>query len=152
MTIARAPQDPAAQLQWLVDRAEISELLIEFARALDERDWAAYADTYTEDGLLDIAPHIRHAGREGKAEFVAASLSGYPGGTHHLSTNHAIRIDGDSATTRSYLLAAHVLDTPDRHADGAGWYDCELRRTPAGWRFATVRLTVRYTSGEPITH
>ena len=28
--------DSAEQLQWLVDRAQISDLLIEFARALDE--------------------------------------------------------------------------------------------------------------------
>jgi hypothetical protein len=30
------PTDPAAQLQWLVDRAQISDLLVEFARTLDE--------------------------------------------------------------------------------------------------------------------
>ncbi len=37
-------------------------------------------------------------------------------------------------------------------SDGAGWYDCQLRRTHDGWRFAKVSLTMLYTSGEPITH
>jgi hypothetical protein len=69
---------------------------------------------------------------------VAGSLGRYTG-THHLSTNHAIILDSDEATTRSYLLAAHVLteSDPARHADGAGWYRCRLRRTPDGWRFTT---------------
>ncbi len=147
------PTDPTAQLQWLVDRAAISDLLVDFARALDDRDWAGYAANYAEDGVLAISPTIAHAGRPGMAEFVAAGLGRYAG-THHLSANHAITVDGDTATSRSYLVAAHVLDAGDlsRHADGAGWYRCRLRRTPEGWRFAHVTLEVRYLSGEPILH
>lgn len=152
MIPTRAPADVAGQVQWLVDRAEIGDLMIEFARALDERDWDGYAATYAPDGVLDIAPTVQHAGTEGMAAFVAGSLSGYPGGTHHLNTNHAISVDGDTARARAYLLAVHVLDDMSKHADGAGWYDYELRRTPAGWRFTHVRLTIRYVSGEPITH
>lgn len=151
MSLPAAPSDPTAQLAWLVDRALISDLLIEFARALDERDWDAYAATYAVDGELAISPTIAHHGRDGMAEFVAGSLSSYPGGTHHLSTNHAITIDGDHATTRSYLVAAHIFEPP-RHADGAGWYDCTLVRTDEGWRLTKVTLTIRYVSGEPITH
>lgn len=153
MPAPNPPTDPAAQLQWLVDRAAISDLLVDFARALDDQDWEGYAANYTEDGVLDIAPTIRHAGRAGLAEFVAGSLGRYAG-THHVSTNHRIEIDGDTAITRSYLIAAHVFDAdhPERHADGAGWYLCRLRRTPEGWRFAHVTLVVRYVSGEPIPH
>lgn len=36
---------------------------------------------------------------------------------------------------------------PARHGDAGGWYDCSLRRTPAGWRLTKVRLTVAWTSG-----
>lgn len=149
--MTRAPTDPASQLRWLVDRALIGDLLVEFARALDDRDWDAYAETYAEDGELAVSPTVAHTGREGLADFVAASLSGYPGGTHHISANHAIHVDGDTATTRSYLLGAHIYE-PDRQAVGAGWYDCRLRRTVDGWRFERVGLTVRYVSGEPIAH
>jgi ketosteroid isomerase-like protein len=147
------PSDPVEQLQWLVDRAAISDLLVDFARALDDQDWQGYAANYATDGVLEIGPTISHHGRAGMDEFVAGSLGRYAG-THHLSSNHAIDIDGDTANTRSYLLAAHVLDAddPSRHADGAGWYRCALRRTPEGWRFTHVTLEIRYLSGEPITH
>ena len=153
MPPANPPAEPAAQLQWLVDRAAISDLLTDYARALDDKDWEGYAANYADDGVLAISPTIAHTGRAGLAEFVAVSLGRYAG-THHISTNHAITIDGDSATTRSYLLAAHVLEAenPFRHADGAGWYRCKLRRTPDGWRFAHVTLEIRYLSGEPVLH
>ena len=34
----KVPTDPVAQVQWLIDQALISDLLVEFARTLDERD------------------------------------------------------------------------------------------------------------------
>ncbi len=66
------PADPTKQLQWLIDRAAISDLLIDFARALDDKDWAGYAANYTDDGVLAISPTIEHHGKDGLAEFVAA--------------------------------------------------------------------------------
>lgn len=145
------PAEPGAQLQWLVDRAAISDLLVDFARALDDKDWDGYAANYTDDGELAITPTVAHTGRAGMSEFVGNSLGKFAG-THHISSNHAVTIDGDSATTRSYLIAAHLLDArdPGRHADAAGWYRCRLRRTAEGWRFAHVALEIRYLSGEPL--
>jgi uncharacterized protein (TIGR02246 family) len=153
MPPSNPPTDSSHQLQWLVDRAAISDLIVDFARSLDDQDWAGYAANYAEDGVLAVAPTITHTGRDGLAEFVAGSLGRYAG-THHLSSNHAIDVDGDTATARSYLVAAHVFDAaePHRHADGAGWYRYRLRRTAEGWRFTHVSLEIRYVSGEPIRH
>jgi len=153
MPAANPPSTPSEQLQWLVDRAAISDVLVDFARAVDEQDWDGYAANYAPDGVLAISPTIRHSGREGMAQFVGGNLGRYAG-THHISSNHAITIDGARATTRSYLIAAHIFDaaTPYRHADGAGWYNCELRRTDEGWRLTLVTLEIRYVSGEPLLH
>lgn len=150
---SRPPSDPADQLQWLVDRAAISDLLIEFARTLDDREWQNYAANYAPDGTLSFNGHLAHQGREGLAAFVEAGLGQYAG-THHVSANHAITIEGDVATTRSYLIAGHVFNEsePHRHADGAGWYRCKLRRTDSGWQFTEVLVEIKYLSGEPITH
>lgn len=141
-------------MRWLVDRAQISDLLVEFARALDERDWDAYASTYTEDGVLDIAGAARFEGRTAIRTATAGErgLGGYTG-TWHGSSNHAISIDGDTATTRSYLLGVHLRsdDTFD-HADGSGWYDCTLRRCAEGWRFTEVRITEVWHAGAPLSH
>ena len=151
MPARNPPTDPSAQLQWLIDRAAISDLLIDFARALDDRDWEGYANNYAEDGVLALLPTVNYTGRAGMAEFVEGSLGKFAW-THHISSNHAIDLDGDTATTRSYLIAAHVLDAsdPSVHGDVAGWYNCDVRRTEEGWRFARVSLNVRYSSGKPL--
>ncbi len=146
--------DLAASVAWLVDRAHISDLLVEFARALDDRDWDAYAATYAPDGAFCIGDTVRIEGPEQiKAMTSGARGPGGYAGTWHLSANHAITIDGDTARTRSYLLGVHMLggDTT-HHADGAGWYDCTLRRTDDGWRFTEVRIHEVWHAGEPLPH
>ena len=55
------PSDPAAQLQWLVDRAAIAELFFAFGRAIDEQNQPAYAETFTDDGVLTL-PHCHFEG------------------------------------------------------------------------------------------
>jgi hypothetical protein len=145
--------DPAAQLQWLVDRAHIGDLLVEFARTLDERDWDANTALYLPDGVFSAGAAFTLRGHAELARTgTDAGLARYRG-TWHLSANHAIEIDGDTARTRSYMIGVHLLDGDTfRHADGAGWYDCTLCRTPDGWRFKTVRIHEVWHAGEPLPH
>ena len=147
------------QVQWLVDRTLISELLCSFARALDTRDFATYASNYAEDGVLELPqPPTADGGGGGKLilrraemlEKVPRSLAKYSA-THHISSNHQIVIDGDHATSRSYLQAVHVGATPLEHWDAGGWYDCSYRRTDAGWKFVSVKLTAVWLTGNPTT-
>ena len=150
--LSAPPKGSGLQLQWLVDRAQISDLLVAMARALDERDGAAYAALFAEDGVLVLGEmHIR--GREALAAGVAQNLGGY-GAVWHLSSNHAIVIDGDRARTRSYVLGAHRHgDELAQHADMAGWYDATMVRLAEGWRLTSVSASVLWTSGTgPLPH
>jgi ketosteroid isomerase-like protein len=130
----------AEQLQWLVDRAQISDLLLSFAHSVDAHDHAQYTANFTDDAVLELP----FGCFEGRATIAAMDQPVAEMATHHISANHAIDIDGDTARTRSYLIATHVFDrgNPRDHAQAGGWYDCELRRTAAGWRFARVRLSI----------
>lgn len=140
----------ADQLQWLIDRAAISDLLIDFARCLDVRDWDGYVANFADDGILEL-PFGTFTGR---AEIAATATHGLDAfdATQHVSTNHTISIDGDAAESRSYLLVAHVpvAGDPGRHGDAGGWYDCTYRREAGGWRFTQVRLSVVWTSGSDL--
>lgn len=143
----------AAKVQWLVDRAEISDLLFSFARSLDSKDAAAYAANYAEDGVLEL-PDPTTGGyvtvpRERMTEFVEKGLANSYAATHHMSTNHQITVSGDTASSRSYLQAVHVRESPFDHWDAGGWYDCSYRRTPRGWKFTHVRLTTVWMAGQP---
>ncbi len=143
-----------AQLRWLVARSQISDLLVEFARSLDERDWDANTALYVPDGVFTAGPLRLEGHAQLRRTGTAEGLGRYPS-TWHLSANHAIAlsVDGDTARTRSYLLGVHLIG-PDtfRHADGAGWYDCTLIRTPQGWRFVTVEVHEVWHAGEPLPH
>jgi uncharacterized protein (TIGR02246 family) len=129
------------------DEDEIRELMLTFGRALDERDWDAYANTFAADGTFEIMGQ-RRVGRAEIAAGPARDLTQFDR-TQHYSTNHRVELDGDRATASHYLLAVHVPDAerPNEHADVGGRYLCECRRTSDGWRFSEVRLEVWWTRG-----
>jgi uncharacterized protein (TIGR02246 family) len=138
-----------ARLQRLLDEAEIRDLLLAFAHGLDDKDWAAYAGTFTEDGVFEILGQRR----VGRAEIAAGpqrDLTRFDR-TQHFSTNHVIAIDGDTASARSYLLGVHIPDAhqPEVHTDIGGCYHCTCRRTDEGWRFSHVRIEVWWNAGTP---
>ena len=134
-------------LDRLLDRAAISDLLVEFARRLDAGQWDRYAETFAPDGVFEL-PWSRRVGRQEIAAAAEGDLAAFDA-VMHYSSNHAIEIDGDVARTRSYLVGVHIPDAsePATHADAGGWYDCELRRTEEGWRFTNVKVTVAWRGG-----
>lgn len=136
-----------ARLQKLLDKQEIGELLFAFTGALDDKDWTAYGETFVPDGTFTIMGQTRH-GREAITAGPARDLERYAR-LQHFSANHRIRVDGDEAQATHYLIGVHVPDgaQPAQHADIGGRYDCRCVRTPEGWRFADVVLTVLWTAG-----
>jgi ketosteroid isomerase-like protein len=148
-------ESAAETIRWLVDRAQISELLYGFAGALDTKDAASYVDNYAEGGILELPDPTSSVGgvvtvsRDDMMEFVQKGLMEAYSGTHHISTNHQITVTGDTAVSRSYLHAVHVRESPFDHWDAGGWYDCSYARTPEGWKFTRVRLTVVWLAGDP---
>ncbi|QNK80750.1 nuclear transport factor 2 family protein [Nakamurella sp. PAMC28650] len=148
-----APTDPVDQLAWLVDRARISDLLVEFARTLDDRDWQGNTALYMPDGIFMVGDVLRLQGHAQLAMTGSERGLAQYHGTWHASSNHAIQIDGDTARTRSYLIGVHLLaGGTTHHADGGGWYDCTLQRTADGWRFTTVRLHEVWHAGQALPH
>jgi hypothetical protein len=153
----------AKQVAYLMDRTAISDLLIAFARAIDTKDWNGYANLYTEDGIVEIPVKrpdgtlVRHVGRKGLAEFVAGDAK-RPGlgrfvYTHHISSNHQIRIDGETAETTSYAQCIHrISDNPSDVWELGGWYNCSLRKTAGQWKFAKVHLDMVWEHGKPAAH
>lgn len=141
------------KVQWLVDRALISDLLLSFATALDTRDFEAYVNNFAEEGTLELPDpsNEKGAGVLVHREQLMTTLQGLKkfSATHHISTNHQIIIHGDTASSRSYLQAVHVGRSPFDHWDAGGWYDCEYRRSVEGWKFTTVKLTEVWLSGDP---
>lgn len=149
MTLPVAPTEPEKLLRWLADRAAISDLIVEYARSADARDWDAFRSIWVEDAHFEV-PGFALDGRDA----IVAAASGPQGlpdweATHHMTANHQIHVDGDTATAIAYITAIHVRDAsqPQEHGDGGGWYSCEFRREPEGWRYASSVLTVVWIVG-----
>ncbi len=144
-----SPSSPQDQLAWLVDRAQISDALIAYARCADTADWKGIEGLFTEDGLVTtpLGPPFR--GRDFGA--MSGPFMARFAGTHHMSSNHAIDIDGDRATSHSYLQAVHLTreNDPSAHADIGGWYEHTFVRQDDTWRIAAMKLSFVWTAGEP---
>lgn len=145
MALPAIPADPASQLRWLVDRAAISDLFDEYARCVDAKDWQGFAALFIARGSLEVAG-VR---LEGERIVTAGDIVADYDRTHHVTTNHAIEINGDRATARARVIATHVRDgqAPTVHGDMGGEYACSMQRTRDGWRFVHVRAGTVWMNG-----
>ncbi|WP_375387583.1 nuclear transport factor 2 family protein [uncultured Amnibacterium sp.] len=146
MPATNPPTDPAAALQWLVDREAIRNLIVDFAMRLDDQDTDAYLENFVEDAIV-VLPHGRVSGR--------AALAGMPKPPPDWTAQHlfgaiAIELDGDRATTRAYLAATHVFGEITENAHAGGWYEHVVVRTPDGWRFKELTLTILWETKRPM--
>lgn len=137
-----------AEVQRLIDREEIIDLITSFSRAIDTKDQPRYAATFAEDGELQT-PFGTRVGRTAIAE-----MKGPPPGTHAHHHLGQVELDlrGDEASAMTYVIATHVFDADDltQKAHSGGWYEQELVRTPDGWRFSKVRLVIRWEDERPM--
>ncbi|MEU3398033.1 nuclear transport factor 2 family protein [Streptomyces filamentosus] len=144
-----------ARLLEVTDRLEIRELFDRYVVALDtvcERgygdDW--FRSVFTEDAQF-VFPIGTHRGVRGFAAFQREARSWWEG-THHVSANHLVELDGDRATLRAHQLATHVHGPggPEEHFRVGGHSEVRAVRTAAGWRFHRLVFRIAWTSGEPL--
>jgi hypothetical protein len=139
------------RLRELTDRAEVSELCDRYVLHLDKDrdndDWLA--SVFTEDAHL-IFPMGEYKGLDGLAAFQRMARDTFSR-THHLSSNHVIRLDGDRAEVRAHLMAVHVREgaEPGTHFDIGGHYEAAAVRTPAGWRLRRFVFDLVWHAGQP---
>jgi uncharacterized protein (TIGR02246 family) len=133
-----------ATLAWMVDRAQILELTARYNRCFDDGDPEGYADTFTEDGVMEVAGGPKTTGRAALAEMVRRT----PYGIVHVTVDPIVEVDGDCAVQNVTLLVV-ARPAPDAPADKrssrlqrSGRYRDELVRTPDGWRFARRTATL----------
>lgn len=122
------------------DRLEIQQLLVDYSSAIDQRRFDDLDHVFTADAYIDYRPMGGIDGRYPQVKaWLAEVLPNFPAYAH-LIGNFDIRLDGDTASSRTLCLNPMLLG-----ADAAGeqqllfcglWYDDEFVRTPDGWRMA----------------
>lgn len=114
-------------------------------------DFATYASTFAEDGVLDWARGTavgRDAIRE-EAEVLWQLFSGLEAGEaattapvrrHHIA-NQVLDIDGDTATGRAYWYEFDLEPTARQpYVIAYGHYEDELRKVDGKWLFTRRKI------------
>lgn len=126
----------AAAAQELQDQAAVEALNVRYARAFDlnERNGAAWADTFTADGVFVVGgeEHVGHgaliAFQQGLVETGRR--------TRHVMSNIEMTRRGDAATASAYLTLYTPADTAGGEVKvSTSRYKDELVLTEAGWKF-----------------
>jgi ketosteroid isomerase-like protein len=139
-----------SDFQAIADRVEIEALRGEFTDAAMMGDYDRAASLFTPDGALRM-PNIpaELVGREQ----IRAWGERVPNFVEFLIQNThpgIIRLDGDSATGRTYMSEIGRLLNGTAELNYAIYHD-RYRRTADGWKFAERVYEVRYHDTSPLT-
>ena len=145
------------EVQDLIDRATISDVVHAYATGLDRRDWALLRSIFTDTIEMDFQSVGLRANRVDADEWVRDVKRLFAGfeATQHTSTNHVHDVRGDEATCTSNMQATHFVarepnDGLDNGADCwtiGGYYVNELVRSADGWKLAKITLNVTWQTG-----
>jgi len=142
------------RVEYLEDLESIRHTWRDYCTKLDSADWQGLADIFTENGVLEMVgldtllPGLdgEYRGREHIIDdFYIPAIAGAANieqglfATGHISTNMQIDLKGDEATTLAYFFEIVANNTVL-----IGTYQHRLRRDPDRWRFAFLRISVRY--------
>lgn len=122
------------RLQALCDERDVQRALNLFARAMDDRDWAAMAEILAEDAQGDLG-----TGRlEGAAAIidVIRDFLDKCGPTQHFLGNVIVDVTGDAAVSRAYIRDVHLNSTADpstRFYTIGDYHDTWRRRPDGSW-------------------
>jgi len=142
------------RIQYLEDLESVRHTWRDYCMRLDSADAEGLGDVFTEDAVLEsvglevIRPGMDgiYRGREtiiSEFYFRATSFNQKPRkplfNTGHLSTNMQIDLKGDEATTLAYWFEIILNDLLL-----IGTYQHRLCRQEDRWRFAFLRISVRF--------
>lgn len=133
----------------LEDLEAVRATWLDYCNRLDAFDYERLADVFTEDATVEVNGLGRsldgpYLGREQIIGFYRSTDAPSPdvplgAMTGHLSTNMQIDLQGDEATTLAYFF-----EIVDNNLVLIGTYQHRMRRMADRWRFAFLRITVRY--------
>jgi 3-phenylpropionate/cinnamic acid dioxygenase small subunit len=124
------------------NRLEIADLYSRYCHLIDHARYEDWLETFTDDGVFESPRFGRFAGREGLRKFTALYRDSLGGArVLHLVHNQIAKIESDTATGYCDFSYFHSKDSHIQ-SESVGYYTDLIRRTPAGWRFASRAVTI----------
>ncbi|MET8977209.1 nuclear transport factor 2 family protein [Streptomyces sp. NPDC004539] len=137
------------ELATVMDRLAVDELITDYARAVDDADWASYEGLFVAEGRADYRSAGGIEGRVGEVAVWLAESMALFGMRQHLIVNRRVsfgqreqdlgdtaRVEADYVNPMRFAGGESSATVPDFVAGGR--YVFALLRTYDGWRFAGV--------------
>ena len=124
----------------LLDRAEITDLITRYTRAVDTGDLSGFDQVFTEDAFIDYTASGGSAGEMGEVRrWLGEEAIPLFAQTQHLVGQVQIDLDeaGDTAQVTAYFWNPIRIQLPGAESfdlEIGGLYEHEMVRTDAGWR------------------
>lgn len=133
----------------LLDRQHIVDLVTSVGRCLDERDFEALRELFTDDATV-ATPGGTVRGHDALVA-QARRRHSHDKGIQHVITNHLVGLDGDQASVRANLLVAFAADGPEDPQPFllGEVYRFDVRRTTDGWRIHSLQSTPVWSLNSP---
>ena len=144
---AKSKESAEARLQRFADKEEIQNVLLEYGRALDSRNFAAYSALFAQDGEW-VGGFGSVKGPANIKAFMEKNMgtNGNPTHNYHLLSNFVITVNGDTATAWSRWAFVQPQDRGAVIAQ-AGSYDDTFVRENGVWKFK--KRTASNDTGRP---
>lgn len=128
------------------DRGAIEDLLHEYARRIDDGDFEGVGELFARGSICGPDGSVLATGARAVAELYAATTRRFEDGTprsHHVTTNVAVEVDGDTATARSYFTVFQATLLIPLQPVVAGRYRDRFAREGEAWHFTQRRMELR---------
>jgi uncharacterized protein (TIGR02246 family) len=127
-------EEITARLRTVEDRQAIADLLVRYARAVDDGDDAALAACFTDDAEASFAGIDAGIGGAAITSFLRSTMGGgRPASTHNIA-NITVSLRGDEADAVSNAVVFGVRGEPPEMRARGVQYDDLVVRTSDGWR------------------
>ncbi|MGY1616136.1 nuclear transport factor 2 family protein [Geodermatophilus sp. SYSU D00691] len=128
-----APDDVAARLDRLESLAALTRLAHDYCQAFDERLLDRFLELWHDDATWEMLPGTVLEGHEGIRSATEGAWASLPA-TRHLTSNHVVDLDGDSATGSAQVVA--FVQSPDgAWAEMVFTYTDTYERRAGRWAF-----------------
>lgn len=126
------------------DRVEITRVLNDYARGVDDGDWGRVLACYHGDAVDDHG--VYRGGPDGLVRHFAEQLVAFAGTLHLLGAPDLDAVGPDEVTARTACLALHWREpgSSERHLVMVADYDDRLTRRDGAWRIAERTVRIRH--------
>ena len=146
LSFTTPPKVSAGEVEDLLSRAAIVDILTQYSYLWDSKDSAGFAEIFTEDGIMarwGNGKRIESATIKGKGAIFNYAKTSHEGrladrqSRHHFSGIVFIELTETTAITENMALITHqTVNDSSAFIRSSGYYRNTWRKTAQGWRIS----------------